>query len=105
MYRVITDGAYDTDNRAAGYYIAALSFDEAELYRIAVMPEYRGKGFGRALMKDFLNNCPKVVSKVFLEVRESNKAAIGLYESFGFKEISRRRNYYGNEDAVVYLLG
>ena len=101
LYRVIFG---DGSDEPMGYYIAALSFDETELYRIAVVPDCRGKGYGKSLMEDFLGSCPKDISKVFLEVRESNKAAIGLYERFGFEEINRRRNYYGSEDAVIYLL-
>ena len=42
---------------------------------------------------------------IFLEVRESNKIAINVYEQFGFIEIDRRKNYYktatGNENAIV----
>lgn len=87
-----------------GCYIAAAGFGEAELYRIAVIPEYRGSGYGRALMSDFLKSCPEDTRKIFLEVRESNSAAVGLYERFGFKIIGRRKNYYGNEDAVIYSL-
>jgi ribosomal-protein-alanine N-acetyltransferase len=38
---------------------------------------------------------------IFLEVRQSNNAAINLYKSFGFKEIGVRKKYYKNEDALV----
>lgn len=106
VYRVITDDCENSDNsvEAIGYYIAALSFEEAELYRIAVLPEYRGRGYGRALMTDFLKSCPDMIGKIFLEVRESNFEAVGLYEKTGFEIISRRKNYYGDEDGLIYCL-
>ena len=95
---------FDEKDDPLGYFIAASSFEEAELYRIAVLPSYRRSGFGMRLMEDFLNSCPKEVKKIFLEVRESNTAAVKLYEKSGFEIISRRKNYYGNEDGVIYCL-
>ena len=95
---------YDETDTPIGYFIASAMFEEAELYRIAVIPSKRGKGYGKKLMELFLKSCPKNTEKVFLEVRESNAAAIGLYESFGFKLSGRRRNYYRGEDALNYLL-
>jgi ribosomal-protein-alanine N-acetyltransferase len=46
--------------------------------------------------------------QMFLEVRESNRAAMQMYLNHGFNEVGRRRNYYptaeGREDALVYGL-
>ncbi|MCM1053880.1 MAG: ribosomal protein S18-alanine N-acetyltransferase [Bacteroides sp.] len=95
---------FDEADRPVGYFIAASSFEEAELYRIAVLPSLRRKGLGERLMRDFLNVCPKETERIFLEVRESNAAAIGLYEKSGFKMINRRKNYYGSEDGLIFCL-
>lgn len=95
---------FDEENDPIGYFIASSSYEEAELYRIAVLPSYRRMGSGKRLMEDFLNGCPKEVEKIFLEVRESNAAAVSLYEKSGFEIISRRKNYYGNEDGLIYCL-
>lgn len=95
---------FDEENDPIGYFIASSSYEEAELYRIAVLPSYRRMGSGKRLMEDFLNSCPKEVEKIFLEVRESNAAAVSLYEKSGFEIISRRKNYYGNEDGLIYCL-
>jgi ribosomal-protein-alanine N-acetyltransferase len=48
-----------------------------------------------------LRNC----EFIFLEVRESNTAALALYGSFGFKVSGRRNNYYRNpvENAIVMV--
>ena len=43
------------------------------------------------------------VNKIFLEVREKNAPAISLYIKNGFVKISERKNYYGDENAVVYI--
>ena len=95
---------FDEENDPIGYFIASSSYEEAELYRIAVLPSHRSMGLGKRLMEDFLNGCPKEVEKIFLEVRESNAAAVKLYEKSGFEIISRRKNYYGNEDGLIYCL-
>ena len=92
------------DGRAMGYFLAAASYGTAELYRIAVLPTFRGQGKGERLMKSFLRYLPKDTEKVYLEVRESNKAAIGLYEKFGFQKIGERKNYYGNENGLIFIL-
>ncbi|GHT05471.1 hypothetical protein AGMMS5026_03440 [Endomicrobiia bacterium] len=46
----------------------------------------------------------KQTGVIFLEVHQSNNAAINLYKSFGFKEIGVRKKYYKNEDALVLRL-
>lgn len=77
---------------------------EAELLRIAVAPEARGQGLGRRL----LSACQRELAgdglhQLYLEVRASNAAAIGLYEACGWKPCGRRPRYYPDgEDAVLY---
>lgn len=77
--------------------------DEAEITSVAVSPEHRRKGIAAALMEEYFRTLPDVVESIFLEVRESNSAAIGLYQKFGFQKISLRKNFYGfpDENAVV----
>lgn len=91
-----------SENKAIGYFLAAASFEEAELYRIAVLPQYRGMGKGSALMDMFISHCPKETERIFLEVRKSNRLAIALYEKFGFVPIGTRKKYYDGDDAVIY---
>ena len=76
------------------------------LLNIAVAPANQGKGYGKKLMDAFLDMCEKAKAEsAWLEVRESNHNAFGLYESIGFNEVDRRRNYYptasGKEDAII----
>lgn len=98
---------FERDGAIVGYALGNHVLDEGELFRIGVIPEMRGCKIGAALMTDFLaKQRENGVVKLFLEVRSGNAAAIALYESFGFTEISRRKNYYRNptEDAVNYML-
>jgi ribosomal-protein-alanine N-acetyltransferase len=83
----------------AGYATGIKLDGESELYRIAVLPEHRGQGFAKELLTRFIEKCG---GEVFLEVRSRNEAAIGLYKSIGFTEAGRRKDYYGDDDAVIY---
>jgi ribosomal-protein-alanine acetyltransferase len=92
------------ENRIAGYVIAFAIGDDAELLNVAVEPQSRGKGFaGQMLDAVLIELGGRGVRAAFLEVRESNSAARGLYGSRGFREIGRRKNYYRRpvEDALV----
>lgn len=80
---------------------------EAEILNIAVSENYRRCGVGRLLVSYMLNVCRvNNISHVFLEVRQSNHKARGLYNSCGFEEIGIRKRYYVNpqEDAVLMKL-
>ena len=78
--------------------------DDAELIRIAVRPDCRRRGTGRRLLNALTEEIHKRdIHSLFLEVRNSNKVAISLYESAGFEEVGVRRAYYAapREDAVI----
>lgn len=79
----------------AGYCGMYTSFQEGEIVNVAVAEKYRRQGVaGRMLEFLFFESLKKEVSSFFLEVRESNTAAIGLYECFGFRQIGLRKNFY-----------
>ncbi len=90
--------------KIVAYAVMYICFDEGDLANIAVIPSERKKGLGAALidkvMKDAVNTG---VQRIFLEVRESNVPARGLYLSKGFKEIGVRKKYYRDpvEDAHI----
>ncbi|MDE5964476.1 MAG: ribosomal protein S18-alanine N-acetyltransferase [Eubacterium sp.] len=89
------------DGNPAGYMSMMLAAGEGDIMRVAVLPEYRRLGIGRALLEEcFSSNDPDVV---FLDVRENNIPAIRLYESMGFESVGLRKNYYSNptENAVI----
>lgn len=67
---------------------------EWEIHTVAVHPDYQGKGLGRRLIDTLLEPVQVVGGAVFLEVRDGNEAAIGLYRSYGFSVTGRRKGYY-----------
>ena len=94
----------DTEE-AAGFLIARHVPPEFELENIVVAEKFRRNGVGTQLMQAFLAEAKRLSGDcVYLEVRESNGAARGLYESLGFRQTGRRKSYYSNplEDAVLY---
>ena len=78
---------------------------EVYITNVAVSSDYRGKGYGKRLVNHLLKQSElEKALFVTLEVRESNKNAISLYEKCGFKKIGERKNFYSkpNEDAFIY---
>jgi [ribosomal protein S18]-alanine N-acetyltransferase len=91
----------------AGFLVAQHVASEWELENIVVSATERQKGIGKRLLDALLASAREVNSAaVFLEVRESNRAARFLYEEVGFQQAGRRKNYYANprEDAILYRL-
>jgi len=89
------------ENQVAGFLVwRAAGEVECEILNLAVLPDFRRKGIGRALVESLLDSFGR---DVFLEVRESNGAARELYKSLGFEEINRRPEYYKDpsEAAIV----
>ncbi len=86
--------------RAVGYVGMQILGGGGYITNIAVLPEYRGMGFGSALLEKLEMN---KVDFITLEVRESNASAISLYEKFNYMKIGIRPNFYSNpdEDAVI----
>jgi len=76
---------------------------EAELYAIAIRPEERRRGAGRALLSAWERAAvARGASALFLEVAEDNRPARALYGRAGWAERGRRRGYYGaGRDALV----
>ena len=94
------------DNQIIGYAVLMTAYDESHLLNMCVDKKQQGQGLGRKLLKYLENICRYNHSHVFLlEVRESNPIAKNLYQSFGFKQIDLRKNYYkcikGRENAIV----
>ncbi|WP_369309865.1 ribosomal protein S18-alanine N-acetyltransferase [Providencia rettgeri] len=97
------------NNQIVGYAITQCVLDEATLFNIAIHPDYQGKGYGRLLLEQLINELiNKGIITLWLEVRESNASALKLYEKLGFHEVTVRKDYYpaknGREDALVLAL-
>ncbi len=77
---------------------------EVHITNIAVHPGWRRRGVARTLLGGLMEDARRRgITQVILEVRPTNAEARGLYESFGFRVIGRRRGYYPDtgEDALV----
>ena len=95
---------HDVRDRLAGYVVAWYVLDEGELANLAVAPDMRGRGIGRALLDAMLRDAEsRGTAQLYLEVRESNQAARQLYATRGFEEVGRRKRYYRSptEDALI----
>lgn len=90
--------------RVVGYVGMWLILDEAHITNLAVHPDFRHQGIGRALMLEAMRLAfISGVCRIMLEVRPSNMAARNLYSSLGFYEQGLRRRYYTDtgEDAII----
>jgi len=88
-----------------GFLIARCLPEEWEIENVVVDKRHRQRGVGTSLVRKVLADARAVgVESAVLEVRESNRQAVRLYESIGFKAEGRRKNYYRDpdEDALLY---
>jgi ribosomal-protein-alanine N-acetyltransferase len=100
---------YFLGGRLIGYGVMSMAAGEANILNICVHPQMQGQGLARRLLQRLFTQARKQNSDtLFLEVRASNKVALGLYESLGFNQTGLRRGYYparsGREDAILLAL-
>lgn len=100
-------GAIDPQGGLLGFGCAWAIVDECHITGIALRPEYQRQGLGSALLWGLLYLArQRGMKRATLEVRPSNRAALSLYEKFGFQEAGRRKRYYADgEDAAILWLG
>src|SRR6266496_454784 len=97
-----------TTMRSAGHIVGYLCLweigHEIHITNLAVHPDWRHRGVGRAILVAALSEAvARGVTLAFLEVRPGNAPAVALYGSLGFQVIGRRSGYYFDtgEDALV----
>ena len=93
------------ENHLQGYIVARNLGPEWEVENIVIATAAQRRGLGTRLVQELLARAQtQGAQAVFLEVRESNRAARALYSKMGFVESRRRKSYYRNpdEDAIVY---
>lgn len=85
-----------------GYIYGTVLFEDAELMKIAVLPDYRGQGLACALTEGFIQGVKeRGGERIFLEVRASNLPALKLYQGHGFEKTRLRKRYYADgEDGL-----
>jgi len=87
-----------------GYAVCWTVLDESHLLNIAVRPDARGKGVGRALLLECIRRGARAgADRIHLEVRAGNGPALRMYEREGFSYAGFRRGYYSDtgEDAIL----
>jgi len=88
--------------REHGFLLARLAADEAEVLTMAVSPDARRRGTGRAMLAELEENLiSRDASRLFLEVSQDNAAALALYYSCGLTESGRRSGYYSNSNGAA----
>ncbi len=94
----------ELDNKIVAYVGLWQVFNEGHITNVAVLPSYRGLGLSKILLTNLFEICAdRGITRLTLEVRESNSVAIKLYESLGFYASGIRPNYYSKpvEAAII----
>ncbi|KQL17638.1 ribosomal protein S18-alanine N-acetyltransferase [Cytobacillus solani] len=94
----------EEDGKVIGYCGVWIVVDEAQITNVAILPEFRGRKLGEALMRQVMEIASERGARTMsLEVRVSNSIAQSLYRKLGFQNGGIRKNYYSDnqEDALV----
>jgi [ribosomal protein S18]-alanine N-acetyltransferase len=94
----------EENKKIIGYCGAWIVIDEAHVTNVAILPEYRGRKLGAAMLEKLMMVAREMGAKsMTLEVRVTNHVAQSLYRKFGFQNGGIRKNYYSDnqEDALV----
>jgi len=95
----------EADGKVVGFIIGRQVAGEAEILNLAVMVAKRRKGEGRALLMAAMDEFrARQVSRVYLEVRESNGSGMAFYEKHGFSKTGRRAGYYRDPDEAAIVM-
>ncbi len=95
----------ERSGRASGFILGQEVLDEGEILNLAVARAHRRHGEGTALSREMMKSfAARGVQRVFLEVRESNLAAIGFYTRLGFAQVGRRKGYYREPVEAALIL-
>jgi ribosomal-protein-alanine N-acetyltransferase len=96
--------------QTVGFIVSQLAADEAEILTLGVRRDSQRHGIARRLVEALARAARKAEARrLFLEVGQSNAAALGLYKGLGFQQVGQRKGYYEHagapaEDALVLAL-
>jgi len=94
----------EENNKILGYCGAWIVIDEAHVTNVAILPEFRGRKLGEAILQKMMSVAREMGAKsMTLEVRVTNHVAQSLYRKLGFQNGGIRKNYYSDnqEDGLV----
>lgn len=91
---------YEENNQVVAFLSYTKLYNTVDIIDLIVQKEYRNHKIATNLI-DYLITGLEVNTNIYLEVDVNNKAAINLYQKFGFQKIHTRKNYYEESDAYV----
>jgi len=92
------------DGGLAGYLCCWQIVDELEIQNIVTAPEWRRRGLASWILRQVLFRAAAgQMRRAILEVRADNRAAIALYERFGFRTNAQRSNYYHDGETAILM--
>jgi ribosomal-protein-alanine N-acetyltransferase len=92
-------------NKIVGFLVFWVVHDEVHILNVAVDPAFRRRGIATAVIEHLIEIARHhKASFVTLEVRETNQAALGLYESLRFEIIGQREAYYADTGEDAYIM-
>lgn len=92
----------ESDGIVAGYAVAWIVADEIQLNSIAVKSAFRRMGAGKLLLDKLIDYCSSAgITSVLIDVRKKNSDAVSFYSASGFHITGCRKNYYGDDDALL----
>ncbi|MCC6810101.1 MAG: ribosomal protein S18-alanine N-acetyltransferase [Deltaproteobacteria bacterium] len=92
------------NTRAVAYLVIWFIVDEAQIQNVTSDPAARRKGYARTLVAHAIDRArAKHCTRLTLEVRATNAAALALYESTGFTRVGERPRYYTNGDTALLM--
>ena len=93
------------NGQVLGYVGSQYGYGEADMMNLAVVPDFRNRGIGQQLVTELISHLADLdVKSLTLEVRQSNTAAISLYEKMGFQQVGLRPNYYQKPKEAALIL-
>lgn len=95
---------YKENDIIIGFINYDIIYDTSEIEYIYVEEDFRNKGIATTLLNEMISELKKLsINSITLEVSEDNIEAINFYKKNGFKEITKRKNYYGAKDAIMMI--
>ena len=92
---------YELKNEIVAFLSVTILYETCDILSIVVEKKYQQKGIASNLLAYLITDLGEKNKIITLEVATKNKAALKLYDNFGFKIINIRKNYYPNDDAYL----
>lgn len=96
------------NNEIVGYLDYLVTFNSATISKIAILPTMQKCGYASKLLEQMFIDIAALgygeVETITLEVRESNVAAVNLYNKFGFNKVTIKKGYYEDGENAIYMM-